>query len=149
MKRFILGAGFVLASLFAFQTAAYADNDKSITVADLPAAAQTLLTKHFAKYRVVLAKVENDVLDKSYDVFLANGDKVEFDRKGNWTEVVLRQDGVPAELVPAQITQYFNNAHPGAKVVKIEREARSYEVTLSNGFEYTFNKKFQVVDVDQ
>lgn len=149
MKRFFFTASLVFASFFAFQTSAYADTDKPITVADLPATAQTLLTKHFAKYRVVLAKVESDILDKSYDVFLANGDKVEFDRKGNWTEVVLRQDGVPVELIPVQITQYLSNAHSGAKVVQIEREARSYDVTLSNGFEYTFNKKFQVVDVDQ
>ena len=149
MKRFFFAASVVLASFFAFQTAAYADTDRPITVADLPAAAQTVLTEHFAKYRVVLAKVENGILDKSYDVFLANGDKVEFDRKGNWTEVVLKQDGVPTALVPAAISTYLKNAHPDAKIVKIERETRTYEVALSNGFEYTFNKKFQVVDVDQ
>ncbi len=149
MKRFFFAASVVLASFFAFQTAAYADTDRPITVADLPAAAQTVLTEHFAKYRVVLAKVENGILDKSYDVFLANGDKVEFDRKGNWTEVVLKQDGVPTALVPAAILTYLKNAHPDAKIVKIERETRTYEVALSNGFEYTFNKKFQVVDVDQ
>ena len=149
MKRFFFAASVVLASFFAFQTAAYADTDRPITVADLPAAAQTVLTEHFAKYRVVLAKVENGILDKSYDVFLANGDKVEFDRKGNWTEVVLKQDGVPTALVPAAILTYLKNAHPDAKIVKIERETRTYEVALSNRFEYTFNKKFQVVDVDQ
>jgi hypothetical protein len=82
-------------------------------------------------------------------VYFKNGDKVEFDRKGNWTEVVCKTGGVPAALVPQAIADYVKANHPDTKIVKIERENNTYEVNLSNGFEYTFNKKFKVVDVDR
>lgn len=149
MKRFFVKSAFALAALLAVQTSAYADTDKPIAVTDLPAVAQAVLNKNFTKHRIALAKVESDILDKSYDIFFVNGDKVEFDRKGNWTEIVCTQDGVPAELVPAEITKYLNSVYPGVKLVKIERENGRYEAKLANGYEFTFNKKFQVVDIDK
>ena len=148
MKRFFFKSAFALAALLAVQTSAYADTDKPIAVTDLPAVAQAVLNKNFTKHRIAWAKVETGFWEKSYDVFLANGDKVEFDRRGNWTEIVCRENGVPAELVPAAITTYLNSAYPGVKLVKIERERGRYEAKLANGFEFTFDKHFRVVEVD-
>lgn len=34
-----------------------------------------------------MVKVESDFLQKSYDVIFIDGNKVEFDKKGNWIEV--------------------------------------------------------------
>jgi hypothetical protein len=138
MKKILMA----ILSVVLIQNVTLADSERLISTEQLPAAAQKLIKTYFGTQTVTYAKVDGYMFYVDYEVRLSDGTTIEFDRKGNWTEVVLRQDGVPAELVPAQITQYFNNAHPGAKVVKIEREARSYEVTLSNGFEYTFNKKF-------
>ncbi len=149
MKRFFFRSAFLLAALLAFQTTAQADTDKPITIDQLPAVAQAVISKNFSKHRVALAKQESDILDKSYDIFFVNGDKVEFDRKGNWTEIVSKQDGVPMELVPTEIVKYFNTNYPNVKLVKIERERGRYEAKLENGFEFTFNKKFQVVDIDK
>lgn len=149
MKRFFFRSSLVLSALLAFQTTASADSDKPVTVSELPSAAQAVLTSSFAKHRVALAKMDTDLLDRNYDVFFVNGDKVEFDRKGQWLEIVSKQDGVPTELVPAEILKYLATAQAGVKIIKIERERGRYEVTLANGIEYTFNKKFQVIDVDR
>lgn len=131
-----------------FQAPAMADNDKPVDVKQLPAVAQQFIKKNFANHTVALAKMESGLLEKSYDVMFTNGDKVEFDRNGNWTEVTCKQSAVPSEVVPAEVAAYVKRTQADAKVVKIEKDRSNTEVTLSNGVELTFNKSYQVVDID-
>ena len=42
---------------------------------------------HFNGQKVMLATIESGVINKSYDVVLQNGTKLEFDKKGNLTEI--------------------------------------------------------------
>lgn len=127
---------------------ALADNDKPIDVADLPQAAQQLLSKEFSGKKVAMAKVETGVFEKSYEVVFTDGDKVEFDKSGNWTEVKCKQGVVPSSIVPTQIASYVKTNYPGQTIRSIEYEAKEYEIKLSGGLEITFNKKFKVVDID-
>lgn len=125
-----------------------ADNDKPVTVNQLPAKAQTFLTTYFKDAKVALATQDTELFSKSYDVVFNNGDKVEFDKSGEWTEVRCRLTGVPAELVPAPITTYVKNLYPDTQILQIERDTRGYEIKLSNRLEITFNKQMQPVDID-
>ena len=83
MKKIV----FLFISLFAMNFVALAGNDKPIQVSEMPKAAQLFIKNHFADLSVAMAKVETDFLDKNYDVVFTNGNKVEFDKKGNWTNV--------------------------------------------------------------
>ena len=148
MKRIIKTTVAALVCLVAFQTAAIADNDKPISISQLPTTAQQVIKKHFGKKKVALAKQESGLFEKSYDVVFNNGEKVEFDRKGNWTEINCKLSSVPTALVPAKITQYVKSTYPGAKILEIEKDDSQYEVKLSNMLEVTFNRNFQVVDID-
>ena len=112
---------------------ANAGNDKPIRLRQMPVAAQQLIKKNFNGRRVALAKAES----KSYEVVFTNGDKVEFDRDGRWKEISCKQSSVPPALVPAAISRY-----------KLERDRKEFEVNLDNGVEITFNKNFQVTDID-
>ena len=76
------------------------------------------------------------------------GDKVEFDKAGEWTEVRCRQTGVPAQIVPAQIAEYVKTNYPDAVILQIERDSREWEVKLSNRWEITFDKQMRVIDID-
>lgn len=143
MKHWLIA----LACVFTVSTAAYADNDKPVSVSELPAAAQQTLKKYFGKQKVALAKMESGLLDKSYDVIFTNGEKIEFNRSGEWTEISCKTSGVPAGLIPAGISQYIKSNYPDARVLAIERD-KEYEVDLSNRVELTFNKSFQIVDID-
>lgn len=98
--------------------------------------------------KVALAKMESGLFDTSYDIIFTNGDKVEFDRNGNWTELKCKYSQVPARLIPAAISSYVKKNYPSTKVLEIERDRNEYDVKLSNGIELTFNKKFQVIDID-
>ena len=72
--------------LAALQTVACAD-DKPIALKDLPAAAQQFLKQYFPDVKATYAKVDNDLWGKNYDVLMADGSSVEFDKNGNWTDV--------------------------------------------------------------
>jgi|GEM_PF-2244168 len=44
---------------------------------------------------------------------------------------------------------HVSKHHKGVKVLKIERENNRYDVDLANGWELTFDKNFNVVDVER
>ena len=59
-----------------------------------------------------------------------------------------RRSSVPAAIVPAQITKYVNDNYPDAKILQIERDKVDYELQLSNRLELTFDKKCNIIDID-
>lgn len=148
MKLMFRMSVLLVVCIFAFSNCIEADNDKPIAVGDLPAAAQTLIVEHFGDKEVALAKVESGLVEKNYDVVFTDGTKLEFNRKGEWTEVDCRKESVPSGLIPTAIAQYMKSTYPNAQIVKIEKEHKEWEVKLGTGIEITFNKKFEVIDID-
>lgn len=144
MKKMML----ILACVFTVVTNANADNYRPINVSQLPEKAQTFLTTYFPEAKVSLARKEFDVTELSYDVIFTNGSKVEFDRKGEWTEVDCLTQPLPAGIVPATIEKVIKEQYPDTKATKIERDRREIDVKLSNRVELTFNKKMQLIDID-
>lgn len=144
MKKVLL----ILACLFMVNATVLADREKSIQISELPTAAQTFIKEHFSDLKVALAKMESGLLDKSYDVIFTNGVKLEFDKSGDWTEVKCKGSSVPIEIVPQEIIDYVSANYSGQKIVEIEREDKVHEIKLSGGLEIKFNKKYQVIDID-
>lgn len=120
-----------------------ADNDKVITFDQLPKAAQTLLKANFANKTPLMVTVDRD----DYTVMYQSGEKVEFDKKGNWKEFNCKTSSVPAALIPAQIQSHVKATFPGATIVKIERDRKGYEVKLNNGIDIEYNKQFKVIEI--
>ena len=146
MKGTIKKMMMVVCSVVLFNTTACADKNKPIQVNELPAKAQTVLTTHFSGQKVALTIKENGF--DGYDVVLQNGTKLEFDRKGNLTEVDCKQGTVPAKLIPQAIKSYVQTNYSGQNIKKMEIDKNEHEVELSNGLDITFNKRFQVIDID-
>lgn len=133
----------MLAFMLTMSMSMMADNDRVITIKQLPAPAQTLLKQHFADKTVLIATVDfND-----YKVMYQSGEKVEFDKKGNWKDLDCKTSAVPTNLIPEQIKAHVKATFPDAIIVKLDRDRRGYEVRLSNGLEMEFNKRFQVVEI--
>lgn len=138
-----------LACVFGITVTAYADNDKPISESQLPAAARQFIKTHFPKHKIAMAKQETGLFNKDYDVIFTNGDKVDFDSKGNWKDVDCRRNSaVPAAIIPEMIKSYLKANYPDISVKGIEKEGANTDVKLSNGWEITFNSKYQVVDID-
>jgi hypothetical protein len=101
----------------------------------------------------VLASIM-DGLD--YDVTLKDYTQIGFDGnlfgKLEWDEVDCSHSSlntaVPTMLVPAEIAAYVNRIHGTQNIVKLTKDNRGWDVTLSNGLEIEFDKRFNVIDFD-
>ena len=109
---------------------ANADNDKPISVNALPAKAQILLNNHFNGQKVMLATIELGVVSRNYDVVLQNGTKLEFDKKGNLTEIDCKRGIVPALLIPASV-ESLGTAFKGSSLRTITFEKGSKLESIS------------------
>lgn len=127
---------------------ANADNDRLTVKENLPKKAQLFIDSNFKNAKITYVKDERDFLERSYEVLFADGTKVEFNRNGEWKEVDCRRSAVPTAIVPAKILNYVNSNYPGVKILQIERDKVDYELKLSNSLELTFNKKFNIIDID-
>lgn len=134
----------MLTIVFTMCMSIMADNDRVITFDQLPTQAQTLLKKHFADKVPLVVTVDWD----DYKVMYQSGEKVEFDKKGNWKEFECKTSAVPTALIPEQIKTKVKTTFPGAVILKLDRDRRGYSVKLNNGMEIEFDKKFQVVEID-
>lgn len=138
-KAFLLLVGMMLISFNA-----KADHDQVITFDQMPEAAQALLKQYFANKVPLVVTVDWD----DYTIRYESGEKVEFDKNGNWKEIDCRSSIVPTELIPKEIKTNIASTFPGAVILKIDRNRRGYEVKLDNGLEVEYSPTFQVIDID-
>ena len=90
------------------------------------------------------------------DVTLSDYTQISFDGnlfgKLDWDEVDCRHANtnttVPAALVPAEITNLVNKLHGSQSIAKIAKDDRGWDIALTNGIELEFDKRFNVVDMD-
>ena len=148
MKRIFRKLMIAICCMVSCNMVANAGNDKPIAVNALPVKAQALLSNHFNNQKVMLATIESGVVSRSYDVVLQNGTKLEFDKKGNLKEIDCKLGIVSALLIPQAIKNYLKDNYAGQSVKKIEMNKNEYEVELTNGLDLTFNKHFQLIDID-
>lgn len=116
----------------------------------LPLPARNFINQHFTKPQVAHIKIDKDMLEAAkYEVLLMDGTEIDFDSKGNWEEVSVKKGKLPASVVPAFAADYLK-AHDFANegVRKIERDRKGYEIELSTGISFKFDKKGKFVKAD-
>ena len=143
MKRMIF---LVCMFLMMGTTYSIAGDGYVVGIQQLPAGAQEVMTKCFAdKTILTILKERNE-----YEVIFNNGEKIEFNKKGEWTEVSCHTTQVPDILIPDPIKARIKADFANSKIVKIDRSrnGKKYEVKLNNGLEVEFDKKFNIIKVD-
>ncbi len=140
IKFFLLMAMVMTMSL----TMSADDDDRVITYDQLPQAAQTFLKANFATKVPLLVTADWDDFTIRYE----SGEKIEFDKSGNWKDIECYNGKVPTEAVPAQISSYISQNFPGKSIIKLERHRSVYEVKLNNGMEVEFNRNFQFIGME-
>lgn len=95
MKKLVM----ILMSVFCFQSVTFADNDRLIQFAQLPAEAQQIVNTHFNNKKVAYIMLDPGYL-KSYEVVFDDATKVEFNKKGQWKEVDMNTQTVPSRVYP-------------------------------------------------
>ena len=143
-----------LAAIFFAAASAYAvtdeliNDERPITFEQLPATAQSFIKSNFGKEDISFVIKDKGILFDEYSVAFVNGNKLEFDDKGEWTEVKCRYSAVPNNIVPREISDYVKEHNPSAKIIEIKRERNEWEVKLSGGLELKFNSSFRLVEID-
>lgn len=139
MKYFFVA----LLSLFVTNMA-WADDDKPITVNQLPEAVKTFVGTNFQSQKIVYAEKEGN----TYECLLENGTKIEFNKRGKWKAIDCKSNAVPAKFIPKTIQKYVGNNFANAKITKIEKEHYGHEVELSNDIDLRFNHKGILIGMD-
>jgi hypothetical protein len=133
----------------AFATSLYiTSEDRPVTYDELPAEAKSFIENNFANDEVSHIILDRDVISVDYNVSLTSGTKLEFNSRGEWKEVDTRNSIVPNNIVPQAIAEYIKKNYPNREITEIKRNHTYTEVTLKGGLELTFNKNYNVVDVD-
>lgn len=142
MKR--IKAILMLVAMFTMSFTAKADHDQVISYNQLPQAAQSMLKQYFADKVPLIVTMDWD----DYTIVYDSGEKVEFDKQGNWKEINCLTSRVPSDLIPEEIKANIKTSFPGTTILKLERARRGWEVKLNNGIEVEYNRAFQVIDID-
>ena len=134
----------LMVAMLAISFNAWADHDQVITFDQMPEAAKTFLKQHFADKVPLVVTVDWD----DYTIRYETGEKVEFNKQGDWKEIDCCSSLVPQELIPEEIKSHIQATFPGAIILKLERKIRGYDVKLNNGLEVEYSPTFQVIDID-
>ena len=146
MKKLIKGI-FVM-SVTLLVTTAQAQ-EKAITITEMPQTAQEFVKKYYDVKSVSHVILEDELFSrKEYKVVLTDGTDLEFDSKGQWTEVDAQRQAVPAEIIPQKIRNYVSQSFPNNKIVQISRSSRKYEVELTSGLDLDFNANGEFIRID-
>ena len=151
-KMMIIEAAIVATAITATATFAatyiWHDQHRPISLNELPATAKSFVDKHFGSKEVSFVTAERETFGAEYNVAFVDGTKIEFNSKGEWTNIECKGSAVPSGAVPSKIADYIKRNHTNTNIVEINREPREWEVKLSNGLELTFDSKFRVIDID-
>ena len=123
-------------------------NDEFLTLELLPQSAQHCIATHFGDLTISHVVKEYDEFTYNYDVHFTNGNKIEFNRSGEWTDIDCRYTKVPDSIVPTGILSYVNANYPSNNINQISIDGRYYDVDLNNDVDLVFTKSGDFVRVD-
>ena len=137
----------VLALMLVLPVAA---EDVEITFDKLPEKAQKVVKKAFPDTKIKKVDMERRASLIQYEVKLAGGYKVQFNKEGAFTECECIEDGViPTILIPAKIREFLDKEFKGVGVKRIEHDNKLFELLLENGYELSFNSAYRLIDIDK
>jgi len=122
---------FVSAVLFALFTAliltscddknAFTPEDKLIPTSELPVSSRSYVETHFPDIAISQAWEDKNTSRPSYEVHLANGVYLEFDKSGKIIKIE-SHEALPVTVIPVEIQAYVNLNFPDEKIIKWELE---------------------------
>lgn len=138
-----------VALAFAGISSVSAQNQRFVSLSQLPTKAQNFIKTHFPAANITMALEETPYLSqKEYNVKLNDGTEIEFLENGEWEEVKAKGGKVPSQIIPVDIAQYIKNNFLGIDIQEIKKRKRGYEIELSNGLDLDFDKNGKFLRVD-
>ena len=143
MKKFLVSGIFALVLLMT------ACSDKPVAVEQVPQPIKAFIQQNFPGQTITYAEKDLELTGYKYDVFLADGTRIDFDTDDVWDKIECPlTNPVPTALIPPAIVTFIQSNYPDALITKIDKERKGYEVELANGLELTFNKQGALMEMD-
>ena len=117
------------------------DKNQMIEEQDLPQQARTFIATHFQGQTMIFSLKERDDLSLSYEVRLSDGFELDFDRKGEVTNIDGNGSKLPDSVLPVLMREYLTAKFPGNWVTDWDKERYGQKVELDNGIELAFDSK--------
>ena len=114
----------------------------------LPVKAQEFIKTYFKDYKVSYILTDKEFADVDYKVRFEDGTEIEFNAKGEWTDVSGKQNCIPTGFILTEVTDYVNTVHQDACITDVEKEYNRITVELSNKLELEFNSKGKLISYD-
>ena len=117
----------------------------------LPLPARNFINGNFAKPQIAHIKIDKDMMESTkYEVVLMDDTEIDFDSKGNWEEVSAKKGQVvPVSIIPGFAVNYLKSHNfVNEGVTKVERDRKGYEIELSTGLSFKFDKKGKFIKAD-
>ena len=145
MKKIFSILALAIATLVGLQSCE--KEDVMIPAAELPEEVISFLDTHFSgiEIRSVIKDYDNSTYE--FEVYLANGTRIELSRRGEWRNVENHLAGVPHSVVPNKILTYVAENYPDQMIIGIERD-RQIDVELKGGVELVFSLNEDFVKFD-
>lgn len=130
-----------------FALTACADG-KPIPFEQLPANAQTIITQNFVRENILFVALDSEIFSTEYEVKFNDGKELTFDSKGNIKKVDCKYEPVPEVLIPAEVLTQVRSSYPNAFIKEWKLDDGQWKAELNNGLELIFNKRYQLVGID-
>lgn len=143
MKKQIL----TLAAMILLFVSASAQNGMT-KLEQLPASAQEFVRTYFNDYTVSYVFVDKEFVDTDYKIRFEDGTEIEFNAKGEWTDVSGKKNCIPTGFILKEITDYVEANHNGMCITDIEREFNRINIELNGNLEIEFNSKGKLISYD-
>lgn len=115
----------------------------------LPTEARATIENHFPNASVSYLKIDKNIFRiEGYDVRLSDGTELEFNSKGQWTEVDRKNGAVPSSIIPDVVNTYMKENYGGQRIKEIKHNRRGYELKLANGLEVDFDNMGNFLKLD-
>ena len=131
------------------------DDEMRIPLEQLPANARNFLSTSFSGATAITIKRDRDDNEISFDVYLDNGIKIQFNEAGDWVEIESKRNVIiPAALIPGHIAQYIVQSFPAYAVKEIEKNRNGsftieiQHTTTGNDLELEFDANGNFIRVE-
>jgi hypothetical protein len=143
MKRILF-----LVIIFLFSVRLFSE-ERQIQISQLPEKSQLIISSYFKDYSIISVVVEKRASLTQYEVLFSDGDKIQFNKEGKWTEIKCNKHAVPDNFVPYKIKEVISTSFSENYVTEIEHDDKLYEIVLDNKIELTFNSSCRLIDIDK
>ncbi len=130
-----------------FALTACADG-RPIPFEQLPVNAQTIINQNFVRENILFVALDSEIFSTEYEVKFNDGKELKFNGSGELIKVDCKYEPVPEVLIPVEVLNQVKASYPNAFIKEWKLDDGRWKAELNNGLELIFNKRYQLVCID-